>query len=172
MTLDEMREKIHARLMQGKFFDQTKSEWSEIGTDEKGTDEKGTDEQRTPEGRVGLRLRLYTDRHSYAIVMYADTGDRTKTYLGCVMDNRTPWTGENHTRGNDLADGAFSDATLDRIFADILSCELLRVTTLMHQCGAPDGCGHKSDCALHNAPALPLGPCSCGAAEAKSVVEL
>jgi hypothetical protein len=23
-------------------------------------------------------------------------------------------------------------------------------------------CGHTSDCALHNAPAMPLGPCDCG----------
>jgi hypothetical protein len=30
-----------------------------------------------------------------------------------------------------------------------------------HTCG--EDCGHKSDCALHNAPALPVGPCSCGA---------
>lgn len=24
---------------------------------------------------------------------------------------------------------------------------------------------HKSDCALHNGPALPVGPCDCGASE-------
>ena len=24
--------------------------------------------------------------------------------------------------------------------------------------------GHASDCAVHNAPALPVGPCTCGAA--------
>lgn len=23
-------------------------------------------------------------------------------------------------------------------------------------------CGHRSDCALHNGPALPIGPCDCG----------
>lgn len=26
-------------------------------------------------------------------------------------------------------------------------------------------CGHASDCAVHNAPALPVGPCDCGAKE-------
>lgn len=26
-----------------------------------------------------------------------------------------------------------------------------------------DGDGHASDCAVHNAPALPVGPCDCGA---------
>ena len=29
-----------------------------------------------------------------------------------------------------------------------------------HECG--DRCVHKSDCAIHNAPAEPAGPCSCG----------
>lgn len=27
--------------------------------------------------------------------------------------------------------------------------------------------GHKSDCALHNGPALPVGPCDCGATQAE-----
>lgn len=32
---------------------------------------------------------------------------------------------------------------------------------LAHRCG-PDGCEHASDCAVHNEPALPNGPCDCG----------
>lgn len=28
-----------------------------------------------------------------------------------------------------------------------------------HECG--EACPHDSDCALHNAPALPIGPCNC-----------
>jgi len=119
MTLDEMRAKIDAFLVLGKHWQPEMLEWTAISPDE-----KGTDETRSPEGKVGLRLRLYTDRHSYSIVMYGDTGDRTKTYLGCVMSNRAPWPGETHTRGGDLADGEFNDETLRRIAADILSKEL------------------------------------------------
>jgi hypothetical protein len=32
-----------------------------------------------------------------------------------------------------------------------------------HKCG--ENCGHKSDCALHNGPALPVEPCDCGQSE-------
>ena len=32
-----------------------------------------------------------------------------------------------------------------------------------HFCGR-DGCDHASCCALHNEPALPVGPCDCGLA--------
>ena len=28
-------------------------------------------------------------------------------------------------------------------------------------------CGHNSDCAVHNAPALPIGPCDCERAEGR-----
>lgn len=30
-----------------------------------------------------------------------------------------------------------------------------------HEC-ADDGCEHASDCAVHNEPAFPAGPCNCG----------
>lgn len=29
------------------------------------------------------------------------------------------------------------------------------------RCGLPGGCGHWSDCAQHNEPAMPNGPCDC-----------
>lgn len=32
----------------------------------------------------------------------------------------------------------------------------------LHDCLAGEqGCGHASDCAVHNAPALPVGDCDC-----------
>lgn len=39
---------------------------------------------------------------------------------------------------------------------------LIQETPAEHECG--EGCLHASDCDLHNPPALPAGPCSCGAA--------
>jgi hypothetical protein len=33
-----------------------------------------------------------------------------------------------------------------------------------HRCG-PEGCEHASDCAVHNGPAYPAGPCDCGVSE-------
>lgn len=35
-------------------------------------------------------------------------------------------------------------------------------------CGGP--CGHKSDCSTHNAPAMPVKPCDCGAVAADGVI--
>ena len=32
--------------------------------------------------------------------------------------------------------------------------------TTQHTCGS-NGCGHASDCAVHNEPAMPAGPCDC-----------
>lgn len=33
-----------------------------------------------------------------------------------------------------------------------------------HRCGR-ESCEHASDCAVHNEPALPAGPCDCGLSE-------
>ena len=109
MTLQEMREKIDAFLTLGKHWQSEMAQWTPIENRVKGED--------------GLRLRLFTDRHLYSIVMYPERGEK-KSYVGCVMDNRTPLPGESHTRGGDLADGEFTDATLRRIVADILSKEM------------------------------------------------
>lgn len=118
MTLEEMRAKIEEFLSLGKHWRSEMAQWEPITRDE-----KGTDESRSPRAEMGLKVYLYTDRHSYCIVMYPARGER-KSYLGCVMSNRAPWPGETHTRGGDLADGEFTDETLRRIFADILSKEL------------------------------------------------
>jgi hypothetical protein len=44
-----------------------------------------------------------------------------------------------------------------------------------HTCGS-NGCGHASDCAVHNEPAMPAGPCNCatrvpGALESKAYAD-
>lgn len=38
----------------------------------------------------------------------------------------------------------------------------MKTTRPQHDC-----CGHASDCAVHNAPALPVGPCDCGFEQAR-----
>lgn len=120
MTLEEMREKIGEFLLLGKHWRGEKAMWKPIKSDE-----KGTDESRSPEGEEGLKLYLYTDRNEYVIVMYPERGEISeKSYLGCIQQNRAPWPGETQRRGGDLADGEFTDETLQRIWSDILSCEL------------------------------------------------
>lgn len=72
-------------------------------------------ESYSPESYVVLRF--LTANNSYSIV-------GKSTYLGCVYRNRYPLPGETWTRGSDLADGDFSEATWNRIVQDILSLEL------------------------------------------------
>lgn len=118
MTLAEMREKIGEFLLLGKHWRGEKGMWKPIETDEKGGPH---------EGEEGLKLYLYTDRHEYVISMYTEWSDGEKghpSYLGCIMRNRASWPGEMQRRGGDLADGEFTDETLQRIWSDILSCEL------------------------------------------------
>lgn len=129
MTLQEMQNKIGEFLLLGKHWRGEMGLWKPIERNE-----KGTDESRSPEGEEGLKLYLYTDRHSYCIAMYPERGEK-KSYLGCVMSNRAPWPGETHTRGGDLADGEFTEETMRRILADILSKELHPV--LAHQVKEP-----------------------------------
>jgi len=73
---------------------------------------------------IGLVI-LYTRTHSYSIKARIQTGQ--PSYLGCIASARKPLAGEAHTRGNDLADGYFTQDTWNRIVADILSYELVKV---------------------------------------------
>jgi hypothetical protein len=72
----------------------------------------------------GYNLRLYTERHIYHIIVRPNR-DHGKSYLGCTVSTRKPRAGETHTRGNDLADGEFTDETWHKILADIVSYELV-----------------------------------------------
>ena len=115
MTLEEMQKKVSEFLQLGKHWRDEMAQWVRLEPDKKS--------DRGKEGAEGLKLLLYTDRHSYSIVMRPEFNGR-KSYLGCVMSNRAPWPGETHTRGGDLADGDFNEETLRRIWSDILSKEL------------------------------------------------
>lgn len=44
-----------------------------------------------------------------------------------------------------------------------MSTEIEPTSSVEHQCGG--SCGHRSDCALHNEPAMPNRPCDCGGIE-------
>jgi hypothetical protein len=51
-----------------------------------------------------------------------------------------------------------------RMTKDILYCGhgTARLGTLLAKAFASNGTGHRSDCAVHNMPAEPNGPCDCG----------
>jgi hypothetical protein len=66
-----------------------------------------------------VTVHLYTNDHVYAIA------GTTSDYLGCIASTRKPRAGENHTRGNDLADGKLNDKTMLAILQDIISYELV-----------------------------------------------
>lgn len=73
---------------------------------------------------IGLVI-LYTRTHSYSIKARVQSGQ--PGYLGCVASARKPLAGEAHTRGNDLADGHFTEATWHKIVTDILRYELVKI---------------------------------------------
>lgn len=82
----------------------------------------------TKNTKTKLAIRLYTERHSYSIVAEKKT-KAERGYLGCVVSKRKPRAGEKHTRGSDLADGALTLETWNRILGDIVSYELVELGT-------------------------------------------
>lgn len=80
----------------------------------------------TNNGRVGIKLKLFTETNDYAIVAYAPT-KTYKGYLGAMGGTRKPRAGEDWTRGNDLADGEFSEQTWIKILHDIIGYELVKI---------------------------------------------
>jgi hypothetical protein len=69
---------------------------------------------------------VYTRTNKYCIVAIRHLDG--STYLGCVVDSRTPRAGEDWTRGKDLPDGKFSRKTWNRIKDAIIGYELVRVS--------------------------------------------
>lgn len=67
----------------------------------------------------GVRFRLRSERHSYAIVAIPDRPDR-RGYLGGYGGGHDPMSG-----GRDLADGPFTRETWNEILADIVAYELV-----------------------------------------------
>ena len=73
-----------------------------------------------------LRIRIYTNINRYGIVAIERSGER-KSYLGCIASTRKPRAGEDWTRGNDLADGALTRETWEKIKNDIIAYELVKI---------------------------------------------
>lgn len=82
---------------------------------------------------------IYTRNHSYSITARAQKDQ--PGYMGCGVSARKPLAGENHIRGNDLADGHFTNATWRKIILDILRYELVKIvkSKRRNQCGQIKG---------------------------------
>ncbi|KKN07040.1 hypothetical protein LCGC14_1071190 [marine sediment metagenome] len=78
------------------------------------------------DGKQGVRIVLFTDVNKYNIVAYAPSDDYSG-YLGAMGSSRKPRAGEDWTRGNDLADGDFSQETWIEILGDIVGYELVKI---------------------------------------------
>ena len=75
---------------------------------------------------VRYRFSIFTSDHEYAISALLPEGSNDG-YLGCVMCNRRPDAGEEHTRGSDLPDGKFSIETWESIRNAIIGFELVKL---------------------------------------------
>lgn len=72
-------------------------------------------------------IKLFTETHSYHIVARRRNkkkGEKDLGYLGCTVSTRKPFIGETWTRGNDLADGIYSEQTWINILCDIVGYEM------------------------------------------------
>lgn len=82
-----------------------------------------------------LNLKLFTKNYTYSIsarlpdVEKLGKGEMLSVngYLGCQVQTRKPRAGEDWNRGNDLADGNYSEETWREIVNDILEHELVKV---------------------------------------------
>jgi len=82
------------------------------------------------EGKTNeLRFSLFTAKHEYKIV--AHPKGKSKSYLGCIVYNRSPEPGEEHVRCSDLADGRLSKETWEQIKNDIIATELLPIVDIV-----------------------------------------
>jgi len=73
-----------------------------------------------------LSLSFYTKNYKYSLSARLPNPD-DNGYLGAMVDTRKPRAGEDWNRGNDLADGKYCKETWDRIVADIVSYEIVKV---------------------------------------------
>ncbi len=80
-----------------------------------------------------LRAKIWTCNNEFSIVARVTSGTginvnrNMSAYLGCQASSRKSRTGENWSRGNDLADGGFCKETWNRILVDIVRYEVEEV---------------------------------------------
>lgn len=82
-----------------------------------------------PDYKKGIRVYLFTKEYRYSISIRTPMTKNKKDngYLGCTVQSRKPRAGEDWIRGNDLADGVFSEKTFDKIKNDIIAYELVKI---------------------------------------------
>lgn len=73
-----------------------------------------------------FRFRLYTAEFRFQILATEREGGGG--YLGCTVATRAPRPGEEHVRGNDLADGPFTRETWDQIKNDMIAYSLKEIS--------------------------------------------
>ena len=72
-------------------------------------------------------IKLFTETHSYHISARRRNKNKSENdlgYLGCIVSMRKPRVGEDWSRGNDLADGIYSEQTWINILCDIVGYEM------------------------------------------------
>ncbi len=77
-----------------------------------------------------VSIKIFTKDHQYRIYAHLPKKDKNGVDnggLGCIADTRKPRAGEDWNRGNDLADGGYSEKTWQEIKNDILAYELVKV---------------------------------------------
>lgn len=74
-----------------------------------------------------FRAYVFLGDHRYSISGHIS--ENREGYLGCICSSIRYRTGENWTRGNDLADGKFNKETFDKIIRDILRMEFKKLET-------------------------------------------
>lgn len=77
--------------------------------------------------RGDRRVKIYTAQQCYCLTALSGQTKTDDGYLGCVVSSRMPRAGEDWTRGNDLADGALTKKTFNRIMSDIVSYEMVQI---------------------------------------------
>jgi len=79
---------------------------------------------------------FYTEQFKYR--MYANDRSNDDGYLGCQVSARKARAGEDWLRGNDLADGPFTEATWLRILKTIINYELVILSKFTKPADTPD----------------------------------
>jgi hypothetical protein len=102
-----------------------------------------------PPGSIeeGFRALYQTPASIYVVTAKKSKGGGD--YLGCTMSNRYPDPGETWTRGSDLADGACTVETWNRIIRDIVRAETTGSTANEGRCQfchRDIGAGHERYC--------------------------
>jgi len=78
---------------------------------------------------------FYTDSYRYRIFAIERKNDRN--YLGCTATARKSRAGESWSRGNDLADGEFTNETWIRIIESIVRYELVELSKFKQPSSVP-----------------------------------